>query len=237
MALRLLVPWFLFLHCSSRVECKTVNIVVILPTNEQWLFCLQRVLPAIRLAMDNLPKISNLTFSVKSGDSKCSIAHGIKASIDLYMQTQIDVFFGPVCDYAAGPLVRQAKFWNIPVITAGSMAMDFSSYRFETYPTLTRVGPVNFSSLFTFFLRLFKSYEWTRFVILYSKSAYSNIVTNMCHLTIEALHYNFMEKRSIYQQRLFKYDPGVDINRMLQEEVTDMYAEKKRLKLQTFERR
>lgn len=217
-----------FINICSKIETKRVNIVVILPEDEKRLFCLKRVLPAVNLAISKLPKISNLTFSVKSGDTRCSIAHGIKAAIDLYMQSRIDVFFGPVCDFAAGPLVRQVRFWNIPVISAGAMARDFSVSRMTSYPTLTRVGPVNFDSLFMFFLRLFQLYEWGRFMVIYDKAGHSNIVTSMCHLTIEALHYNFLDKSHTYQQRLYKFVANKDINRMLKEEVSYSYAGKYR---------
>ena len=218
----------IFLHICSTIETKNVNIVVILPEDDEFLFSLKRVLPAVNLAISKLPKIANLTFSVKSGDTRCSIAHGIKAAIDLYMESRIDIFFGPVCDFAAGPLVRQVRFWNIPVITAGAMARDFSLKRMSTYPTLTRVGPVNFDSLFMFFLRLFQRYQWGRFMVIYDKFGHSDIVPIMCHLTIEALHYNFLEKAQNYQQRVYKFVANKDINRMLKEEVSYSYAGKYR---------
>jgi len=57
----------------------------------------------------------------------------------------------------------QVRYWNIPMVTAGAMASDFGTFKKETYPLLTRVGP-SFNSLSEFII---STLQWFRFVITF----------------------------------------------------------------------
>ena len=54
----------------------------------------------------------------------------------MYLDVTPSLILGPVCSYAAHGVNEFAKFWNIPMITSGAMAMAFTQ---EFQPTLTRI--------------------------------------------------------------------------------------------------
>ena len=43
----------------------------------------------------------------------------------------VHVLFGPACDYALAAVARLSKYRNIPLITAGGYALDFSDKKTE----------------------------------------------------------------------------------------------------------
>lgn len=83
-------------------------------------------------------------------------------AINYYYNKQVDTFFGPVCDYVVAPILRQATFWNLPMITVGANAWGFVKYRRTMFPMLTRVGPVNHYSLVNFFMSQISIYAWRK---------------------------------------------------------------------------
>ena len=112
----------------TKCHDSTTHIAVILPENRDSLFSLSKVIPAIDLALHNVTSTGLLPaqkVKVKYADSQCSQSDAINQAINFYMAGQADVFFGPVCDYAAAPLVRQARYWDVPVITSGAFSGDF----------------------------------------------------------------------------------------------------------------
>jgi len=44
----------------------------------------------------------------------------------------VDVLFGPSCEYGLAAVARQAKFYNVSLITAGGMALNYQ-YRKDRY--------------------------------------------------------------------------------------------------------
>ena len=129
----------LFMYVSispyTTVSGIEVKIAAILPEDSRRLFSSKRVAPAIEYAIDYLTNKTDLlkghTMKVTYRDSKCSSAHGMNNAINYYVENNVDVFFGPVCDFSVAPVARQAMFWNIPLISVGAMARDFTEYRKE----------------------------------------------------------------------------------------------------------
>lgn len=42
-------------------------------------------------------------------DSMCSISDAMNVAIEFYAKKAVDVFIGPVCDYAVAPIARQVS--------------------------------------------------------------------------------------------------------------------------------
>ena len=191
-------PILVVLTVIQDVMSVRVNIAAILPEDPLRLFSLQRISPAIEYAIDYLHNHTTLlqghTLRVTYRDSNCSSADGMNQAIKLYMASQVDVFLGPVCDFSVAPVARQARFWNLPLISVGAMARDFIEYRFDEYPLLTRAGPVNFDSLSDFFITIFKKYNWNRYLIIYDKEGQGEYLDLFCHLVSSSLHYDINEK-------------------------------------------
>jgi hypothetical protein len=169
-----------------------LRLVTILPEDDSRIFSIKRVSPAIEFAIEkvnnNTKLLSGYKLSASYDDSKCDIAAAINTAIKSYMQGRVDAIFGPVCDYAVAPVARQAKFWNVPLVSCGAMARDFSIGREQYYPLLTRVGPVNFNSLSQFFVAQLRYHNFTKIKLLYDRTGQDNLVTGLCHLAIECLH-------------------------------------------------
>lgn len=87
---------------------------------------------------------------------------GMNYAIQAVWAKQVDAFVGPVCDYVLAPIIRQANFWNLPLISPGANAWDFISKRHTVYPMLTRVGPVSNPDVAMMFLRLTQVYKWRK---------------------------------------------------------------------------
>ena len=124
--------------------------------------------------------------------SLSNLSSNLSAVTNLYiLHVQVDVFFGPVCDFAVAPVARQTRFWNVPVVSVGAMALDFASSRLKMYPLLTRVGPVHFGHLSRFFATLSRRYQWRKIKLLYSKEGQDYLIKSFCHLAAEALIYTW----------------------------------------------
>ena len=87
----------------------------------------------------------------------------------------MDVFFGPCCDYAAAPIARQTRYWNLPMLTAAAMARDYAVNRIVEYPMLTRVG-ANINSLTLFLVNAFHYFRWKRVMIVYNPHGHADVV-------------------------------------------------------------
>jgi hypothetical protein len=100
--LSLTVTFLLLLFGKVKISyCnKTVQIAVLLPTDPLQPFAMQKVKPAIDLAVLEIDKRRLLTnrksFEVRYGDTNSSYIVGPLLAIDFYAKRQADVFLGPV---------------------------------------------------------------------------------------------------------------------------------------------
>ncbi|CAI9726835.1 Hypothetical predicted protein [Octopus vulgaris] len=110
---------------------KILNIAVILPDDNAYPFSIDRVKPGLSIAVKTIKTLEllsdNYDLHVNYANSRCSFVYPINEAIKFYVRKELDVIFGPFCDYAAAPLARQITFWSIPMLTAGAMAADFAS--------------------------------------------------------------------------------------------------------------
>ena len=225
----ILLVIFIFL-CSTHVTCMRVNIAAILPEDNSRVFSLPRVSPAIEYAIDTLRTslLRGHSIQVIYRDSNCSSADGMNQAINLFIAKQVDVFLGPVCDYSVAPVARQTRFWNLPLISVGAMARDFTQYHLIDYPLLTRAGPVNFGSLSDFFLTTFRRFNWDKYFIIYDKIGQGEIVEDFCHLVSSSLHYDINEKAPQIMQDYYKIGRlDIEQDHMLPQQVGFQYSGKK----------
>lgn len=101
---------------KSNPYMQTIKIATVLPADESRLFAIKRVQPAIEYAIEKMnPLLAplNRTLVVKFRDSKCDIADGINEAINFYVHNEMDVLFGPCCDYAVAPCARQVRITSL----------------------------------------------------------------------------------------------------------------------------
>ena len=172
------------------------HIAVILPDSNNGrtkrIFSRQRVSPAIDIALENIRENTSLTsefaISVEHADSKCDISESINQAFNFYMRHEVNVFFGPCCDYAAAPIARQINFWNLPMVTTGAMAFDFGMMKQGSgmYHLLTRTGPT-INSLVDFLVDLMKQFKWRHLKQVFEPLGQPT-VEKLCHFTADGLH-------------------------------------------------
>lgn len=91
-------------------EIENITIATVLPFGERMLFSVERVQPAIDIAIEKVnPMLDKLNkrLIVKFRDSQCDNANSMNEVIGFYVRKEMHVIFGPCCDYAAAPIARQ----------------------------------------------------------------------------------------------------------------------------------
>ena len=201
-----------------------VKVAALLPRDDRYLFSIARVAPAITLALEEVKNTSiidpRVHFSVEYRDSSCDVAIAINEAFNFYMDHNVDVYFGPFCDYAAAPVSRQIRFWDLPMVTAGAMAADFASA--AHFPMLTRVG-YNFNSLAGFLHHAFSHYNWGKMKLVFDDVAGAHIVEKFCRFAADSIHLHFL--RNNIGIDYFKITNNPDkFEERLEQELGDEYA-------------
>lgn len=195
---------------SANTTTTSVNIAVILPTNDSFFFSVNRTLPALHLAISTVFSTGLLNrdaiqIELNSADSGCS---GVLAPLAAFnAHKQADVFFGPCCDFSLAPVARYAPHWNIPVITTGALAKDFDQKftGLAEYPTLTRVG-ANYGSLTNAIVTIIRTYNWNKVTVLYDTYGQHYIMDKSCHLFASALLQGFNKENITYDTYRFRQE-------------------------------
>lgn len=166
-----------------------IKLVLLAPSDLFHPFSVQVAKPAVEIALRRLQRgvLPPHRFHVRYGDSRCSELHGMNEAIKFYMEGQVHVFLGPVCDYSVAPVARQATFWKVPVVSVGAVSMDFLDRRKQIYPLLTRAGPVNLRLLLALFLDLMRLNGWHKAKLLYQRFESTDVLPPFCHMASEFL--------------------------------------------------
>ncbi len=180
-----------------------VKIAAILPNNTSRMFSIAKSAPGIQIAIEKVRKLHLLPkhdLVVNYADSRCSVKDGPLAAFNFYMNKEVQVFLGPVCDYALAPVARYSFAWNIPVISTGGFAHDFvekasNSTEPDTFPYLTRVH-LTFDSLGDFMITMLKQYRWKYIKVLYETDGHTKIAGRFCYLAMSAFAMKLREQGS-----------------------------------------
>ncbi|XP_062567918.1 atrial natriuretic peptide receptor 3-like [Saccostrea cucullata] len=178
---------------SGRMEEDTqvIKIATIIPRDNRRLFSIQRIRPALEIANEKVREMEllpNHNISVNFADSECSIEVGMKEAIQFYVDREVHLFLGPCCDYAAAPIVRQIKYWNLPMITPGAMASDFARLKNSEFRLMTRVGS-SVNSLVLMLMAVLHEYRWSKTKIIYNPNGQDYITNKYCHIVADGVHY------------------------------------------------
>ncbi|XP_029435053.1 atrial natriuretic peptide receptor 3 isoform X2 [Rhinatrema bivittatum] len=187
---------------SNSLDEDKINVLVLLPKDNMYMFSLARVKPAIDYALQTLKENgthwSGLNFKIHYEDSDCG-NQAFFTLMDLAVQQQKpDVILGPVCEYAAAVVARMASHWNIPMISSGALATGYMLKSSE-YSHLTRVSPA-YSKMGEMFLAMFRYHKWNRATLLYSDDK----LARNCYFTIEGVEKVFHEEG--YHMSYYSFD-------------------------------
>ncbi|KAJ8286981.1 hypothetical protein GJAV_G00045590 [Gymnothorax javanicus] len=181
----LLYIWLTVLPAKkSAAFTEDIDVLVILPKNNSYHFSISEVAPAISYAQQKMKTVkglySGLNFNVNYENSNCG-DEALFRLVDKSCQKKPDLILGPVCEYAAAPVVRIASHWNIPVISAGALASGFS-YKKE-YSHLTRVAP-SYLKMAETFSAMFRRFNWKNAFLIYE----DDMDQRNCYFTLEGVH-------------------------------------------------
>ena len=122
-----------------------VPIAVFLPKNNEMWFSISRVKPAIDIALETTTTyLDNTTnqLTVKYADSMCYNAQAMNEAFEFYTRGEVNVFFGPCCDYAAAAVARQVTYWNLPCSLRGLWPEILEITKTETSACSRELGPI-----------------------------------------------------------------------------------------------
>lgn len=117
----------------------------------------------------------------------------MKEAIQFYVDREVHLFLGPCCDYAAAPIGRQIKYWDLPMITPGAMARDFAEMKASMFRLMTRVGP-SVNSLVLVLMAVLYEYRWSKMKVIYNPIGQDYVTIRYCHIVADGLHYGIRGK-------------------------------------------
>lgn len=170
--------WVLACPGGTSALNENVNVLVLLPRNDSYMFSIARVSPAIEFARRQLPGFS---FSVHYVNSECGV-DALYALVDRARDERPDLILGPVCEYAAASVIRVASHWRIPVISAGALASGFSNKNSE-YALLTRTAP-SYLKMAETFATMSRRFGWRSVHLIYQEDKEER----NCYFTVEGVH-------------------------------------------------
>ncbi|KAM9252947.1 atrial natriuretic peptide receptor 3 isoform 3-T3 [Dugong dugon] len=206
---------------GEALSLQKIEVLVLLPQDDSYLFSLARVRPAIEYALRSVEGNGTgrrllppgIRFQVAYEDSDC----GNRALFNLVDRVAAaqgakpDLILGPVCEYAAAPVARLASHWDLPMLSAGALAAGFQ-HKDTEYSHLTRVAPA-YAKMGEMMLALFRHHHWSRAALVYSDDK----LERNCFFTLEGVHevfqeeglhtsaYNFDETKDLDLEDLVRY--------------------------------
>lgn len=169
------------------LSATAVNLTIglILPEDNTYEFSITKVLPAIEYGLDKVKgslSNRNITINVITRDSQHSDILGPLAAIDVYKS--VDIFFGPVYNFAVAPIARYAPYWDVPIITAGAPDVQFK-HKATEYKQLTRIGAI-YETATKLLKALNEEYGWQRFGLLYHSFTDTSKPKSKCYQLVWA---------------------------------------------------
>ena len=227
----------LLLLIWDHANAESINIAALFDINET-IFSHKLVKPAFDLAFKRIQNLQiiprNYHFRVTYADSRCDGAMATNEMIRMYYHSKlkanndssVHAFFGPVCDFAAGPVHRQLSFWNIAMLTPGALAVEFNVKGGK--PLLTRLG-ATIRSLSLSVVSILNHFKWRKVKTLYEPFTqtrnYRN-KTRLCHILADGLDRKFQAVNVATSYHRLDGNTSFYYRKVLQEEVGTNYSGK-----------
>ncbi|XP_050396920.1 atrial natriuretic peptide receptor 1 isoform X2 [Patella vulgata] len=216
----------LFIVISSCAKLN-VKLAAILPRMDSRKFSIHNIQPVLQYTTDYVERtiLPNVHISVNYANSRCTSKDAPIAAFNFYMKNEVNVFFGPVCDYSLAPVARYAPYWNIPVLSPGGFAHDFGDDKRianAEYSSLTRVG-ATFNSLAVSMIDMVKEFKWRRVKVIYDGNGHGNITPRFCFLAAAAFVAYSKNFKLAYDFHIY-IPSNHDIEEMLKEKIGNDYS-------------
>ena len=182
-----------FSHYVIILTLEPVKLGILLPSNHTFPFSIDRVVPAIDLAIAFINRtqlLPNHVLIKNVRDSQCSETIGPSEAIDLYVKDEVNVFIGPVCDYAVAPIARFSTSWSMPVISAGALVKAFDDK--TEYKTLTRIQG-SYGKNADFVWEVARTFNWSRLGLLFNDNIKSEMGRTDHFFTLEPIYHMYKD--------------------------------------------
>ena len=187
----LLANWCHLIKCTAEVVTQQHNlkIAVLLPTYDsnipqvsefKWPYFAQMLLPGFDIAIEkvNSTLLPYHNITRKRKNTFCELYATQIEMLDLQYEEDVDVFFGPVCEYTTAGTTRFCMHWNKPLLTPGALAYGMSDKSRE-FRTLTRLQGSYDKFGRTALLNFFEQNSWNRTAFFYENSGSEEINDNI----------------------------------------------------------
>lgn len=193
-------------HHGGRVVRRQLVFVALLPSveSDNKNDCIMpKVLPVLELGIAHVQRLGfvggvQIDITLISRDTFCSSTYGPLGFFEIYTQwPEMNAIFGLPCEYVLAPISRYADVWQIPLLTTGGNAGEFSK-KTESYSTLTRLKGAQVNNLGNMVRAILSTYNWTRTALIYQNENAKIKGNSVCFLCLAAIHAT-IEKESVYQ--------------------------------------
>lgn len=199
-----------------------VNMSLLIPANESYLFSASKISPAILIGLQNANNSywNNISVTITSADSRCRESICMNEAIELYVNHRPQIFIGPTCDLAVATVARQASLWNIPIISVGALARDFRINKKKSYNLLTRLGPANLNTLSYFLKHLFEKTRFQKIKMLYSRDEAKDVFDLFCHHVTESIVNDLHDQSPNISMTFYRMEEPLDVTKVLKTQIS-----------------
>ncbi|XP_023347812.1 atrial natriuretic peptide receptor 1 isoform X2 [Eurytemora carolleeae] len=177
-----------------------------IPKNTSLLPSLFRAGPGVLAGLQEADRrglVSSVYFNISFRDSHCDNIYAPKTWTDAVVDG-VDVLFGPSCEYGLAAVARQAKFYNVSLITAGGMALNYQyrkDRREDEFFLLTRTG-YSFLDTAKAVSNMMEEFDWHRLVLLYRKGDHAEWTGELTCTHVMSAVVEEMKKRQVTIQEI-----------------------------------
>ncbi|XP_077993685.1 atrial natriuretic peptide receptor 1-like isoform X3 [Glandiceps talaboti] len=190
-------------QCSSSAGVEIIDLAVVLPSKNppaSYPITLSKDLAGIDIAVhsDRVRELlPNHDIHVNYSDSECSIILGPVRAIDYVMLNAVHCFIGPTCDYAAAPIARYVRFWNIPMLSPGTMSDHF---RNKNEYFLTRLMG-SYTQIKTVMSDIVEHHNWRHIAFLADEDLYD--AQRLCTMVLNAIWSELVYDRDFFEEDMY----------------------------------
>ncbi|CAG7700227.1 unnamed protein product [Allacma fusca] len=166
---------------DNMTTIKDINIYMLLPNDDRYMASIRQTGPAMNLSWHQVLQrnlLPGYRINLHYRDTECSNVLAPMVAIKAHFaQKNLHAFFGPSCELALAPVARFVKFWNIPLLTAGGLTVDYTmdkKMNGSEYFLLTKTG-IGFSGMSNFILKIFAKAGWKKVLLMYEKDGRDDV--------------------------------------------------------------
>ena len=135
-----------------------INAAILIPQSN-YRFSWDLLEPAFHLAFESVSDLfKNFRIIYMYENDECSEFLSPIKAVELHYRHDVNVYFGPVCNYPAAPVARFTTHWKVPLLTPGAL-VDAFDLKKDQYQSMTRLTG-SYAHLGHFCQKIFHYFQW-----------------------------------------------------------------------------